>query len=121
PSGGAAFRASGFDPLTGDFQDGFGEPVEVEIADLGIPSEIKVVMPHIPDIRVIHDVPALIKVEMPKIPDIKIIGPDVPLPSEIRVVNAGIPQSIELVATKVPESIKLDATGVPRSIKLELP
>ena len=97
------------------------DPVTVHMADLGIPKEIMVIMPEIPDIRVIHDIPAIIQIESPNIPNIKIIGPDKPIPSEIRIVSDGLPSVIELVATNLPESIKIDASGIPSSIKLELP
>ena len=97
------------------------DPVTVHMADLGIPKEIMVIMPEIPDIRVIHDIPAIIQIESPNIPNIKIIGPDKPIPSEIRIVSDGLPSIIELVAINLPESIKIDASGIPSSIKLELP
>jgi hypothetical protein len=120
PSGGpAAFRAASAalnDGLSSDF-----DPIEVQMADVGIPSEIFVRVPEIPDIRVLHDVPQIIRVEAPKIPDIKIIGPDTPLPSEIRIVADSIPSFIELVAYSLPKSIILDTASLPRSIKLEVP
>ena len=122
PSGGggpSAFRAASMalnDGLSSDF-----DPIEVQMTDLGIPSEIFLRVPEIPDIRVLHDIPQIIRVEAPKIPDIKIIGPATPLPSEIRIVSDSIPSFIELVAYSLPKSIILDTASLPRSIKLEVP
>ena len=78
-------------------------------------------VPEIPDIRVIHDIPAIIRVESPKIPDIKIIGPEKPLPKEIRVIADNIPSAIELVCHGLPKSIMLDVSDLPKSIKLDVP
>ena len=97
------------------------EPIEVQVGDLGIPSEIFVRVPEIPDIRIIHDIPAVIRVETPIIPDIKIIGPETPLPKEIRILSENIPSTIELVSYNLPKAIILDSTDLPRSIKLEVP
>ena len=93
------------------------DPIEVQMGDLGIPSEIFVRMPEIPDIRIIHDVPQFIRVEAPNIPDIKIIES---IPREIKVVGYNIPTSIELMATNVPKSIKLES-NLPSYIKFDMP
>jgi len=97
------------------------DPIEVQVGELNIPSEIIVKVPEIPDIRVLHDVPKMIRVEVPVFPDIKIIGPDIPLPKEIKLISDGVLQSIELLATNVPKSIELIAPNVPKTIKLEVP
>jgi hypothetical protein len=91
----------------------------IETGDLGIPTEITIVAPTIPDIRVLHDIPAAIQVVAPEIPDIKITGWE-NIPRDIKVVAADdLPKSITLDATDVPRSITLDATGVPTVIRLE--
>ncbi len=114
-------------PSTTPFRvsDPFGfdnfDPLEVQVSDVGIPSEIFLRVPEIPDIKVIHDIPAVIRVEAPVIPDIKIIGPETPLPVEIKIVAEDIPSSIELIAQNIPKSIAIDAQDLPRSIKLEVP
>ena len=118
-----AFRAGS--SIAGGLQD-FSEPeepsLEVQMADLGIPSEISVKMPEIPDIRVLHDIPEVIRVEMPNIPDIKIIGPAIPLPREINIMMPeAIPSFIILKAVDLPTAITLDASNIPSSIKVEMP
>jgi PKD repeat protein len=103
-----------------NYNDEFFDPVEINIGEVGIPSEIKLKVPEIPDIRVIHDIPALIRVESPIIPDIKLVVPD-NFPSEIKIVADNIPTSIELKADNLPKAIKLDASDLPSFIKLSLP
>jgi hypothetical protein len=98
-----------------NFQDGFGtsDAIPVEINDIGIPEEIKVVVPTIPNIRIIHDIPRTIMLKAPDIPDIRIIGPE-----KINVID-NIPRSIHVEATEVPKEIKLNATEVPSRILVE--
>ena len=90
--------------------------------DLGIPAEIKLIVPEIPDIHVIHDLPSVIYVDMPNIPDIiSIIGPMVPIPNEIRIIGAeAIPTKIELVSS-LPSVILIESEKIPSSIKIEAP
>ena len=97
------------------------EPLEVQMSDLGIPSEILVKVPEIPDIKILHDMPAVIRIESPNIPDIRIIGPATPIPSVIRIDAEGLPLAIELIAINLPSAIKLDTTGLPSTIKLDIP
>jgi hypothetical protein len=99
----------------------FDNTVDMQVSDLGIPSEILVKMPEMSDIKIIHDIPAIIRVEAPKIPDIQIIGPKTPLPQEIKIISDNIPSTIELVSKDLPESIKLDVSDLPRAIKLDIP
>lgn len=103
----------------GDFDNDFVGDVPITVGDLGIPEQITIVPPNIPDIRVIHDLPREINVKMPTaIPDIHIIGPDKPLPEEISIVGT-IPDKIHIVATEIPKTIKLDASEVPQKILVE--
>lgn len=95
--------------------------MEVQVGDLGIPSEITVKVPEIPDIKVLHDIPAFIQIEAPTIPDIRILAPDVALPSIIKLDTEGLPSSIKLDAGSLPSAISLDIGNLPRSIKLEVP
>ena len=97
------------------------EPLEVQMSDLGIPSEILVKVPEIPDIKLLHDIPNVIRVESPNIPDIKILGPDIPLPSSIKIDASGLPSAIELIAISLPSAIRLDTTGLPSTIGLDIP
>lgn len=88
----------------------FAEPVESEenipinLNEL-LPSEIKLVVPKINDIKVTHDIPQ----------EIRLIGQ--PIPDAI-VVRGDIPKSIEIVHS-LPDRIMLDATDVPRKILVE--
>jgi len=104
-----------------EFQDGFDDSIPMTaVADgLGIPSEIKVIVPKIPDIRVIHDIPVMIQVDAPKIPPIKVEMVE-PIPTEIRVAH-DLPQSISLITTDLPTSITLDSSTVPTVIALAVP
>jgi len=93
--------------------------IEVDVADIGIPSVIKVLAPDMPDIRVIHDMPTLIRVEPINIP--KSISFDtVGIPKSIKFVNEDVPTEIRLVSD-LPKAIMLDASEVPKSIMLEVP
>jgi hypothetical protein len=92
------------------------------VGDLGIPSEIKVIAPKIPDLMLIHDIPESIRLEVPNIPDIKILGPITPIPTEIKFANIGeIPSFIELKAISLPKTIELDVKNLPKSIMVEFP
>jgi hypothetical protein len=93
--------------------------VDVQIADLGIPSIIKVLAPEMQDIRIVHDVPTMIKVEAMDVPkSIRLNAEEVP--KFIKLINQDVPTEIKLVSD-LPKSITLDATQVPRSIMLEVP
>jgi hypothetical protein len=110
-----ARTAAASSSLGEDFEDTFGlEDVEVEIGDLGIPSEIKVIMPEMPDIRVIHDIPVMIDLRVPDIPPISVVFPKNAIPNEINVIH-DIPKSIEIVG-KIPTTIALEVTNMPKSI-----
>ncbi len=96
--------------------------MQVDVGDIGIPSEIKIIAPKMPDIKIVHDLPIGIDLRVPVIPDIKIVVPEHAIPREISVVNAGVPESIAVVATGIPESIRLLVPDdFPRSIPLLVP
>ena len=97
------------------------DEVTIQSSDIGIPSEIIIKVPEIRDIQILHDIPAIIRVEAPNIPNIRIIGPEKPIPTEIKINAGDIPSAIELKATSLPSSIKLDIGNLPRSIKLDVP
>jgi hypothetical protein len=97
------------------------QAMDVQMEQLGIPSEIIVKAPNIPDIRILHDIPAMIRLDVPEIPDIRIIGPETPLPKEIKIVSDNLPSTIELLASNLPKSIMIDAINIPKSILLEVP
>ncbi|RDJ35640.1 MAG: hypothetical protein DWQ19_12545 [Crenarchaeota archaeon] len=107
-----------------EFSDPFTDPelgMQLEASDLGIPSEIKIIPPTMPDIKVVHEIPEYITLAVPEISDIKIIGPEVPIPSEIKVTSeTTIPSQIEL-KSELPQSILLDVSGLPSAISVEFP
>lgn len=114
----AAARAKGFDSLQDNLEE---QALEVEIADIGIPSEIKIIAPEIPDIQILSDIPERIKVEAINIPSsIKIDAGKFSLPSEIKIIADEIPTKIEIVSKfEIPSRIDLIA-NLPSSIKLDL-
>lgn len=80
-----------------------------------LPSEIKLVVPKIPDIKVMNTLPKEINI-IGKIPDqIKLVGPTIP--SEITI-RGDIPKSIE-ITHNLPEKIVVDASDIPRKIMVE--
>jgi hypothetical protein len=122
----------------------FNGDIELEPMNLGIPDTIKLLVPDMPDIKVVHTIPYEISVT--NLRDIQIIGPIDPLPSKIvieqqnpipSIVNviqavplperiivepaAGfeIPQSIKVeVLGVIPKSIMIDASGIPDQIRV---
>ena len=118
PGGGYLRKAT----LDENFVDEFNtDDFEVEINDLGIPSEIKVVVPKFPDIRIKHDIPEFINIKSDLPNKIVLYQADV-LPKEIKIVNeALVPNSIKIDATDLPNSIKIDSSSIPGSIRLEAP
>jgi hypothetical protein len=101
------------------FEDSFDTEIGVtaQSSALGIPSEIKIIPPDMPDIQIKHDLPTSINLNVPSIPDIRIIGPDKELPTEIRILG-GIPSTIQ-VQSDIPEVISIDASGLPDVIYLQ--
>jgi len=90
------------------------------ILDLGIPSEISLVAPEIPELKLIHNLPSSISLEVPAIPTIEAKWIGEPLPSEIRFVSDNlIPTTINLLATEIPAAIPIDATAIPTALRLE--
>jgi hypothetical protein len=117
---------------------GVGKNIEVSYDISGFPSEVKMIPPDIPDVRILHDIPSEItvrtpifpdlKVDVPTFRDIKIIPPETQLtieaigiPDIIRLESTfAIPDRIELVMPiRIPETIVLDASGIPDVIRIE--
>ena len=104
--------------LDDSFVDGFGEDFDIEINDLGIPSEIRVVAPKFPDIKIQHDIPEFINVNSDIPQRIVLYQADV-IPKEIKVVaESVIPAVIKIDHSEMPESIKIDASSIPGRIDL---
>jgi hypothetical protein len=101
-----------------EFADLFeaSKTMKVEYESVGIPEEIRIIPPEMPDIKV--DMPTKIKVESPDIPtDIQIHGPKSPIPNSIRLDAGELPEAVDLVFKGNP--IKLDTSDMPTTIKLE--
>jgi hypothetical protein len=115
-----------------------GRDLEVQYDVSGFPSEIRVIPPEIPNLRLHHDLPSeifirspvidAIKFEVPELRDIKILSPETQLtieaigiPEMIRLESTfSIPDRIELVVpVRIPDSIVLDASGIPDVIRIE--
>jgi hypothetical protein len=108
--------------LDENFVDDFNtEDFDIEINDIGIPSEIKVVVPKFPEIKVKHDIPEFINVKSDVPNKIVIYQADV-LPKEIKIVNESvIPAVIKVDAVDIPTSIKIDASSIPGVISVVAP
>jgi hypothetical protein len=100
-------------------------PPDDPIEDAGIPinlnellpSEIKLVVPKIKDIKVMHDIPKEIFLRGNVPEEIRLVGPSQPIPDTI-MIRGDVPKSIEIVHN-LPNKIMLDATEVPRKILVE--
>lgn len=107
--------------LDDNFVDDFNtDDFEIEIGNLGIPSEIKVVAPKFPDIKVVHDMPEFIELKSDIPSRIIVYQADV-LPKEIKIVSESIPDTIAVDASSVPKSIVMDASAVPSFITVVAP
>ncbi len=80
-----------------------------------LPSEIKLIVPKIPDIKVSDTLPKeiLLRGQVPG--QIKLIGPTIP--SEITI-RGDIPKSIE-ITHNLPDKIVIDGSDIPRKIMVE--
>ena len=86
---------------------------------LGIPTEIKIMVPEFKQITLQHDLPQVIEVVSPNLPrTINIQGPEIPLPTEIKIIG-NIPDSIRLDAKELPQVIKIDSSALPTTIALQ--
>jgi PKD repeat protein len=105
-----------------NFRDTMTRPLVATSASLGIPSEIKIIAPKMPNvIELKHDIPSKIGIESIKIPDIRIIGPLSPIPPVITLMGMEIPDVIKVVSENIPTKIEIDASGMPDVIRLEVP
>lgn len=108
-----------------EFADLFemNKTMKVEYESVGIPTEIRVIMPE--DVTVKLDTSDLdekkIRIDATgvNIPtDIRIYGPDSPIPNSIKLDGSNLPEQFDLVYRG--EAIPIDASSLPRSIKLEM-
>jgi PKD repeat protein len=110
--------------MSGGFEESFvdsfqSDPPLVTAQDIGIPSEIKVVVPEIPDMRLVHDLPMFIEVRGTTLPTYIEIKAETPIPNEISLKH-NLPEFFELRATNVPEFIFLKNKDVPEFIELRM-
>ena len=118
-SGAPMMMNAGMAATDANFQDNLNQEdiININADSLGIPSEIKVISPKFPDIKILHDIPTNIKIDSPDIPNIAIDVPD-DFPKTIELVASdSIPKSIH-ITHEIPSSIRLE---VPSSIRLEIP
>lgn len=96
---------------------GIGKDLEVQYDISGFPSEIKVIPPNIPDVRIIHDVPSEIFIKSPEFPKIKF---EVPEFRDIRILPPETPLTVEAIG--IPTSIKLESEfRIPDRVELFMP
>ena len=106
--------------LDDEFRDGFqAQSEDITSNDLGIPSEIRLIAPSIPDIRILHDLPVFIDVRGNSIPTLIELRSFTPIPQEIKVLH-NLPDVIELKATDVPKTIFLKNLDIPDFIELRM-
>jgi hypothetical protein len=114
--------------LAADFGEEFADIFEtkqtmkVEYEPVGIPSEIRIIVPDESSIKL--DLDSLddkkIKLDASEVnlpTEIKIYGPESIIPNSISFDTSGLTEAIERIESISP--IKLDATEVPKSIKIE--
>ncbi len=95
PTPPVAMAPFGFGPMAETQEQ---DTIPVTAADIGIPDEIRLIVPRIPE-------------------EIKILGPSQPIPTEITI-KGDIPRSIE-VKHNFPDKIFVDGSSIPRSILVE--
>ena len=125
PSSGGASYVQTYQNLNDDFEDDFDESIrfELDTADIGIPSEIKILSPEFPEIIIKHDLPDFIPI-VSQLPDkIELYQSQPMLHShEIKMINDHvIPKTIEIVSKDIPKSIILDTKDLPSHINLQVP
>lgn len=112
--------------LTNDML-GIGKDIQVEYDISGFPSEIKIIPPEIPDVRIVHDVPTEITVKFPEFPNLKFDVPEfrdvkiLPPETQLTIEAVGIPRFITLESkTPIPDRIELySSVEIPEKIVLE--
>jgi len=91
--------------------------LDMDADSLGIPSEIPIIAPEIPDIKMIHDLPEKIAIES-NIPSVIKLESEQIIPNKITI--EGIPDPIKIDASDIPTAITLEVPeDLPRSIKLD--
>ena len=90
--------------------------MDVNYDFVGIPEEIKLVVPEINDIMVLHDIPEFISVIVPDMKDINVVFSQ-PIPEEINI-NHNIPEKINIDAGSIPQFIRISNESLPSIINL---
>ena len=121
PTGGGTTQMRRNMTLDDNFVDDFNtEDFDIEISDLGIPSEIKVVVPKFPDIQVRHDIQDFINVTSDVPSRIVLYQSDL-IPKQINVIADDVPRTIGIDASSLPTAIAIDASSIPQVISLVAP
>lgn len=104
-----------------EFQDSFAAANASSnefVEGLNIPSEIKIIAPEMPDIKIKHNLPLKINLDVPKMDNISLIVP-AHLPQQISLIG-NVPETIR-IDSDIPSAISLDTSNLPGAIKLEIP
>jgi hypothetical protein len=117
---GTASPSPGFRKQGEDFVDELrDEDFDIDIGDIGIPSEIKLVVPKFPEIQVKHDIPEFINVNS-DVPERIVLYQADPIPKEIKIVSDSVlPSSVRVDYSGMPEVIKVDSSSIPGFISLK--
>jgi len=98
------------------------ETMKVEYEPVGIPEEIRIIPPDIPDVKVDWGgFPKELKINTKDVhipTDIKIHGPESPIPNSIKLDATEVPEAMELVYRGGP--IQLEVTGMPTEVKVQM-
>lgn len=114
-----AARVTADDLLDETFQDTMDSIIQIDSDSLGIPSQIEIVVPKFPDLKLRHNLPESIELKSSLPESIELVQ-KIPLPTEI-LLRSSVPDTIKLDSKDIPRSIPIDASGLPESIKLEIP
>jgi hypothetical protein len=119
-----ASTSNRLEALSDDFVDDFDQNnlhMQIESSDLGIPSEIKIIAPEFPEIKINHNIPETISVNS-KVPDRIEVYQNGPIvhAHEIKI-SESIPNSIELKGNEIPKTIILDSSNLPNFIDVRVP
>ena len=111
--------------LDDDFIDDFDNDrinlgLDLDNNSIGIPSEIQIIAPEFPEIRLKHDIPNFISL-ISDLPTKIELFQNSPIVHEFKIINDSLPSKIEIVTKELPKSIRLDSSDLPNFISLSVP
>lgn len=117
-----------------EFADLFeaSETMKIEYEPVGIPSEIRIIAPDLPNNIMLDSSGLIDKIKIDSsevnIPDIKIYGPDSPIPTSIKLDGSSLPETFDLVYRGDAIPVKVDSeivvkveSTLPEKIVVEIP